>query len=115
MLALRSCLNKKSGAETVIFDEIDAGVSGSTSERIGHLLKKISANSQVIAITHSPQIAALADHHFLIKKTEIDGRAESSVTLLDDEERIEEIARIIGGIDVTDKQRAAAREMLYAK
>lgn len=115
MLALRSCLNQKSGAETVIFDEIDAGVSGSTSERIGHLLKKISADSQVIAITHSPQIAALADHHFLIKKTEIDGRAESSVTLLDDEARIEEIARIIGGIDVTDKQRAAAREMLFAK
>lgn len=115
MLALRSCLNKKSGAETVIFDEIDAGVSGSTSERIGHLLKKIAANSQVIAITHSPQIAALADHHFLIKKTEINGRAESSVTLLDDEARIEEIARIIGGIDVTDKQRAAAREMLFAK
>ncbi len=115
MLALRSCLNKKSGAETVIFDEIDAGVSGSTSERIGHLLKKISANSQVIAITHSPQIAALADHHYLIKKSEIDGRAESSVTLLDDEARIEEIARIIGGIDVTDKQRAAAREMLYSK
>ena len=115
MLALRSCINKKSGAETVIFDEIDAGVSGSTSERIGHLLKKIAANSQVIAITHSPQIAALADHHFLIKKTEINGRAESSVTLLDDEARIEEIARIIGGIDVTDKQRAAAREMLFAK
>ena len=115
MLALRSCLNKKSGAETVIFDEIDAGVSGSTSERIGHLLKKISANSQVIAITHSPQIAALADHHFLIKKNEVDGRAESSVTLLDDEARIDEIARIIGGIDVTDKQKAAAREMLYAR
>ena len=79
------------------------------------MIKKISTNSQVIAITHTPHIAALDDHHYLIKKTEVNGRAESSVTLLDDESRIEEIARIIGGIDVTDKQRAAAREMLYAK
>lgn len=112
MLALRSSLNKKSGSETVVFDEIDAGVSGSTSERIGIMLKKLSEKVQVICVTHSPQIAALADCHYLIRKTEINGRAESSITLLDYEERIEEISRIIGGINVTEKQRAAAREML---
>ncbi len=112
MLALRSSINKKTGADTVVFDEIDAGVSGSTSERIGLLLKKLSENVQVICITHSPQIAAVADNHYLIRKSEVDGRAESSVTLLDEEQRVDEIARIIGGIDVTDKQKAAAREMI---
>lgn len=112
MLALRSSLNKKSASDTVVFDEIDAGVSGSTSERIGLLLKKLSESVQVICVTHSPQIAALADAHYLISKSEVDGRAESSVRLLSDTERVDEISRIIGGINVTDKQRAAAREML---
>lgn len=112
MLALRSSLNKKSGADTVIFDEIDAGVSGSTSERIGLLLKKLSESVQVICITHSPQIASVADYHYLISKLEIDGRAESFVKLLNSDERVDEIARIIGGIDVTEKQKAAAREMI---
>jgi len=112
MLALRSSLNKKNGTETVIFDEIDAGVSGSTSEKIGLLLKKLSDNVQVISVTHSPQIAALADYHYLIRKREVNGRAESSIKLLENDERINEIARIIGGINVTDKQKDAAREML---
>lgn len=112
MLALRSSINQKSGADTVIFDEIDAGVSGSTSERIGLLLKKLSKDVQVICITHSPQIASVADHHYLISKSEVNGRAESSVKLLGKEERVDEIARIIGGIDVTDKQKAAALEMI---
>jgi len=112
MLALRSSVNKKTASDTVIFDEIDAGVSGSTSERIGLLLKKLSKTVQVICVTHSPQIAAVADDHFLISKSEVDGRAESSVKLLSENERIEEISRIIGGIDVTDKQKEAAREMI---
>ena len=112
MLALRSAINRKTGAGTVVFDEIDAGVSGSTSERIGLLMKQLSENLQVISITHSPQIASIADYHYLIQKYEIDGRAESSVKVLEHSERIDEIARIIGGINVTDKQKAAAREML---
>ena len=112
LLALRSSVNKKSGAETVIFDEIDSGVSGSTSERIGRLLKKISAGTQVICITHSPQIASLADRHLLISKKEVAGRAESFADYLGHDERVCEIAGIIGGINVTEKQREAAREML---
>lgn len=112
MLALRSSINKKDSSDTVIFDEIDAGVSGSTSERIGLLLKKLSKTVQVICVTHSPQIASVADSHYLISKSEINGRAESSIKLLEDDERVDEISRIIGGIDVTDKQKAAAREML---
>lgn len=112
MLALRSSLNKKSASETVVFDEIDAGVSGSTSEKIGRLLKRLSASAQVLCVTHSPQIAALADVHYLIGKTEVDGRAQSYIKCLSDAERVDELSRIIGGINVTDKQRAAAREMI---
>ncbi len=112
MLALRSSLNKKSASETVVFDEIDAGVSGSTSEKIGRLLKRLSSSAQVLCVTHSPQIAALADVHYLIGKTEVDGRAQSYIKCLSDAERVDELSRIIGGINVTDKQRAAAREMI---
>lgn len=112
MLALRSVLNTQSGAATVVFDEIDAGVSGGTSEKIGLKLKDISAATQVLCVTHSPQIASLADHHMRIRKVETDGRAESEITELDADGRVAEIARIIGGIDVTQMQRDTAREML---
>ena len=112
MLAIKSSVNEKTSAGTIVFDEIDTGVSGSTSERIGIMLKKLTAHSQVIAITHSPQVAALADTHLLISKS-IDGeRAESRVQNLTETERVHEIARIIGGISVTEKQMAAAKEML---
>ena len=95
-----------------MFDEIDAGVSGGTSERIGILLDKLAQNAQVISVTHSPQIASIAGCHLLIEKSEADGRTESSVREITGEERTAEIARIIGGIEVTEKQFAAAREML---
>ena len=112
MLAMKSAMSDKSGAQTVIFDEIDTGVSGSTSQKIGIKLNEISNNIQVICVTHSPQIAALAQTHFFIKKTERDERAEASVSVLNTDERIEEIARIIGGINVTEKQLAAAKELI---
>ncbi|MBP3495370.1 MAG: DNA repair protein RecN [Clostridia bacterium] len=112
MLALKSALTDKNGAQTVIFDEIDTGVSGSTSQKIGIKLAKISKNTQTLCVTHSAQIASLANNHFLIKKSEIDGRAETSIKLLDEKEREDEIARIIGGIDLTDKQYAAASELI---
>ncbi len=112
MLAMKSALSDKNGAQTVIFDEIDTGVSGSTSQKIGIKLCDISKTSQIICVTHSAQIAALADSHFVIKKVEVDKRAEAHVTLLNNEDRIKEIARIIGGIDVTDKQIAAAKELI---
>ncbi len=112
MLALQSVLNSKSGAQTVIFDEIDAGVSGGTSEKIGLKLKEISEAVQVLCVTHSPQIASLADTHLRIVKTVTDGRAESAVETLDADGRVAEIARIIGGVSVTETQRDAAREMI---
>ncbi len=112
MLALLTSLTGKKGSGTIVFDEIDTGVSGSTSERIGLMMKRLSEKLQVISVTHSPQIASLADTHYLIRKHEANGRAESSVRELTGEERTAEIARIIGGISVTEKQMETAREML---
>ncbi len=112
VLAIKCALAGKHGVNTVIFDEIDPGVSGATSQKIGMKLRELSKHIQVICVTHSPQVASLADAHFFIHKSEKDGKAESFVRLLTDEERISEIARIIGGVTVTDKQIQAAREML---
>ena len=112
MLALKNAMNHKNGAGTVIFDEIDTGVSGSTSQKIGIKLFEISKNTQTVCVTHSPQIASLASSHLFIKKIEVDERAEARVSLLNEDERINEIARIIGGINLTEKQFAAARELI---
>lgn len=113
MLALKSSVSDKTAAGTLVFDEIDTGVSGSTAERIGIMLDKLAHGTQVLAVTHSPQVAARADTHFCIRKTITDGRAESTITELSPEERVTELSRIIGGISVTEKQIAAAREMLH--
>lgn len=112
MLALKCAQAKKVGAGTVIFDEIDTGVSGGTAERIGIKLRELSEGAQVICVTHSAQVAAHAHQHLLIEKKEVDGRAESSVRSLDREERVAELARIIGGIELTEHQYTAARELL---
>lgn len=112
MLALRSVINDRDGAATVIFDEIDTGVSGKTARKVGLKLRRIARGTQVLCVTHSAQIASLADTHFLINKSEREGRAETSVQALDLNGRVEEIARILGGIEITDAQRDAAREMI---
>lgn len=111
-LAIKTALAGKNDADTLIFDEIDAGVSGGTSEKIGLMLDRLARSVQIISVTHSPQIASIAAHHLLIQKKEADGRTESSVTEITGESRVAEIARIIGGISVTEKQTAAALEML---
>ena len=112
MLALRSVLNDRDGASTVIFDEIDTGVSGKTSRKVGMKLHETARSTQVLCVTHSAQIASLADQHYLITKQERAGRAETEVAMLSEEERVEEIARILGGIEITNVQRDAAREMI---
>ncbi len=112
MLSLRSVLNACDGTGTVIFDEIDTGISGKTSRKVGIKLAGIGKDTQVICVTHSAQIASLADSHFFISKAEVDGRVETSLRLLSREERVDEIARILGGINITDIQREAAREMI---
>ena len=112
MLAIKSVIAKKDGIETVIFDEVDTGISGKTSRRIGIKLLETSKSSQVMCVTHSAQIASLADSHFLVSKSEKDGTTYTSVTLLDDDERINETARIISGINVTENARNAASELI---
>ena len=112
MLSLKNVLNQCDGIETVIFDEIDTGISGKTSRKVGIKLKEIGRNSQVLCVTHSAQIASLADRHLFISKNEVEGRMETEVRSLDMEGRIGEIARILGGIEITDAQRKAAEEMI---
>lgn len=112
MLSLKNVLNRSDGIDTVIFDEVDTGISGKTSRKVGIKLKEIGRESQVICVTHSAQIASLAHNHLYIAKREIDGRAETVLTTLTREGREEEIARILGGIDITEAQRLAAREMI---
>ena len=112
MLSLKNVLNTSDGINTVIFDEIDTGISGKTSRKVGVKLKEIGKNAQVICVTHSAQIASLADNHLFVSKKETNGRTESAVRALDNEERIGEIARILGGIEITKVQREAAEELL---
>ena len=115
MLALKSVISNKDGIPTVIYDEIDTGVSGKTARKIGIKMLSLSKTTQLFSVTHSAQIASLADKHFLISKADINGETETGVVVLDDEGRIKELSRILGGIDITDAQRAAAEDMLKEK
>ena len=112
MLALKGALADRNGTSTIIFDEIDSGVSGKTARKIGLRMKSLSNMSQVFCVTHSAQIASLADKHFLISKSDVDGATETSVTELDYNGRVSELSRILGGINVTEAQRKAAQDML---
>jgi DNA repair protein RecN (Recombination protein N) len=111
MLAIKSVIADRDGIGTVIYDEIDTGVSGKTARKIGIELLRSSQGAQVLCVTHSAQIASLADAHYLIKKNEKDGRAETEVSPLTEEGRITELSRILGGIEVTESQRLAAWEL----
>ena len=112
MLALKSALAEKDAIHTVIYDEIDTGVSGSAAGRIGQMLKQTAAGRQVICITHTAQIAALADRHLLIRKNVEDDRTYTKLYPLDGEGRVAELARIISGDQITPIALANAREML---
>lgn len=112
MLAIKSILAYNDTIDTLIFDEIDTGVSGRASGRIGQKLKALSKDTQVITVTHSAQIASFADSHFLIKKDTENGRTYSNITPLSKAQRIEELARIMGGLNITDALLNSAAEML---
>ena len=115
MLALKSVIADRDGMDTVIYDEVDTGVSGRTARKIGLKLRESAKRTQVLSVTHSAQIASLADSHYIIEKKEENGRASTEVRLLDREGRIAELSRILGGIQVTDAQRMAAMDMLEGK
>ena len=112
MLSLKNVINESDGIDTVVFDEVDTGISGKTSRKVGIKLKEIGSGAQVICVTHSAQIASLANNHLYVSKVEKEGRTESNLRLLDDSERVGEIARILGGIEITDAQIRAAEEMI---
>lgn len=112
MLAIKNIIAKNDSIQTLIFDEIDTGVSGRASRKIGLKLKSVSAHSQVICVTHSAQIASVADNHLLINKEFDDDRTFTSVKPLDKNGRINELARIMGGLDITDSLLKSAEELL---
>lgn len=112
MLALKSVISDKDGIATVIYDEIDAGVSGKTARKIGIKMLSLAQKTQLVCVTHSAQIASLAGVHLLIKKQEVNSKTETSVYPLDRAGRVAELSRILGGIAVTDAQRKAAEDML---
>ncbi|MBQ6799139.1 MAG: DNA repair protein RecN [Oscillospiraceae bacterium] len=114
MLAMKNVMAEQDSVPTLIFDEVDAGVSGRAAQKVAVKLRSVSANKQVLCVTHLPQIAAMADTHLLISKAAREGRTYTSVTPLDKEGRINEIARIIGGAVITDTTRKSAEEMLHA-
>ena len=115
MLALKSAIVDKDGVGTVIYDEIDAGVSGKTARKIGIKMLALAKSAQLICVTHSAQIASLADTHMLIKKREISGSVSTELFELDYDGRVGEVSRILGGIDVTASQRQAAIDMINEK
>ena len=112
MLALKNVLAERDRVPTLIFDEVDTGVSGRAAQRVAEKLLAVSRTKQVLCVTHLPQLAALADTHFRIAKREADGRTYTSVTPLDFEGRRQELARIIGGASITETTLQSAGEML---
>lgn len=114
MLVMKDVLSERDGVPAMVFDEIDEGVSGIAAQRVAEKLARLARKKQVICVTHLPQIAAMADTHFLIEKTERDGRTYTKVTPLEREGRIRELARLHGGDNVTETTLASAAEQLDA-
>lgn len=111
MLVLKKILREQSGVNVLIFDEVDTGISGGVARSVGRMLKSISGQSQVLCITHLPQVASLSDRHFLVQK-EVGDRALTVVRALSEVEKVDEIARMLAGFTITDASRASARELI---
>jgi DNA repair protein RecN (Recombination protein N) len=111
-LAIQVIGSKDKGLPTLIFDEVDAGIGGAIAEIVGKLLHSLAANRQVFCVTHLPQVAALGDHHLQVNKALGEKTTVTEVTLLNRTQRVEEIARMLGGLKITGKTREHAREML---
>jgi DNA repair protein RecN (Recombination protein N) len=115
MLAIKSVLMERDTIETYVFDEVDTGIGGSTADVVGEKIRKTADGHQVLCITHLPQIASRSDHHYMVEKLLVDGRTQSTIRPLSTEERVEEIARMLGGARVTARTLDAARELLGAR
>ncbi len=112
MLAIKSVLVERDEVETYVFDEVDAGIGGTTADAVGEKIRRTAETHQILCITHLPQIASRADHHYHVEKTEEDGRTRTLVMSLADDERVEEVARMLSGQTAKGKARETAREML---
>ena len=111
MLSIKTVLADTDAVPTVIFDEIDTGISGRTAEKVGEKLEKIAKKHQVILITHLPQIAARADRHFLIEKNVVEGKTKTEIHTLNEEESLKELARLLGGEELTEAALQNARSL----
>ncbi len=112
MLAIKTIVARTASVETIIFDEVDSGISGATAEVIGDKVLSLTKYHQIICITHLPQIASKGQTHFLVRKRVADGRTQTAISELDQKERVQEIARLLGGKEITPRAVARAREML---
>jgi DNA repair protein RecN (Recombination protein N) len=112
LLALKVCLTQGQSGLTLIFDEIDRGVGGATADAVGRRLSALAAEGQVLVVTHSPQVAALGAHHWRVEKAVSKGMTTSTVVPLSPPERVDEVARMLSGDQVTDAARAAAEALL---
>ncbi len=112
MLALKVVLAKAGSAPTLIFDEVDRGVGGATADAVGEGLRRLAEDLQVLVVTHSPQVAAAGEAHWNIRKSEVNNATVTSVDRLDQEERTEEIARMLSGASITEEARAAALSLI---
>jgi DNA repair protein RecN (Recombination protein N) len=115
MLAIKSLVLTQGEISTLLFDEVDAGIGGRVAEIVGKKLKKVAGSHQVICVTHLPQIAALADSHYVVEKEVVKGRTFTEVKRLGERERIAEVARMLGGVKVTEKAIRHAEEMVKGK
>src|SRR4030088_2418586 len=115
LLALKVCLAKMGDAGTIAFDEVDSGIGGATAAAVGERLKRLAKDVQVLVVTHSPQVAAVADRHWLIRKTTTRSAPRTDVLELHAKGRREEIARMLSGAEVTAEARAAAARLLAAR
>jgi DNA repair protein RecN (Recombination protein N) len=113
MLALKAIFAAIDRVPVLVFDEVDTGVSGRAAQSIAEKMSRLSGQCQVFSITHLPQVACMADHHYEIKKTVAAGRTSTNVSELENVTRIEELARMLGGVEVTEKTRHHAQEMLF--
>jgi DNA repair protein RecN (Recombination protein N) len=121
MLALKAsveagCTKKRTAGtqRTLVFDEVDSGIGGRAAEAVGKKLKALARANQVLCVTHLPQIATFADHHYRIEKKSVSGRSRTSVQLITGEERTEEVARMLSGAKLTETSRKHAEQMLKA-
>jgi DNA repair protein RecN (Recombination protein N) len=112
MLALKSLVISPGVVSTLLFDEVDSGIGGRVAEIVGKKLKQVASQHQVISVTHLPQVAAMADSHFVVEKEVEKGRTFTRVRRLAEKERVGEVARMLGGIKITEQTRKHAEEMV---